>query len=153
MEQRHGALGGRLNGLSQQPPHGSGHYGQGHDQAGHEGIGDGQHHIHKDFPGKALHKQDGHKHADRSQGGGNNGSGDLFGPGDGRLYYRNALAAQPVDIFYDHNGVIYQHTYAYGQTGHGDNIHGNAREVHEHQRKQHADGNADAHDQRGTDIP
>ena len=144
------------HGLHLPPQQALGHggdHGEGHDQAGHEGIGDGQDHVHEDLPGHAVDEDDGHEHADGGQRGGGDGPHDLPGPLDGGLLGRHALGPQAVDVLDDHDGVVHQHADPDGQARHGDHVHGDPGEIHEHQCKEHGHGDGDAHGEGGPDVP
>ena len=111
-----------------------------------------QNHIHKDLSGEALHKEDGDKHADGRKRGGGDGAKHLLRTRNGGLPNGKALRPQAVDVFDDDDGVIHEHADADGKAGHGDDVHRDAAEIHQHERKQNGYGDADADDQRGTEV-
>ena len=61
--------------------------------------------------------------------------------------------AQTVDIFNGDDAVIHQHTDAERQPRKGDDIEGDAGKIHKHHRKKQTDGDAERHDDGGTEIP
>ena len=58
-----------------------------------------------------------------------------------------------VNILDDHHGVIHQHTHRHGKAGQRDHIDGHAGEVHQHDSKDHADGDGAKGDKGWAQIP
>ena len=130
-----------------------GYQGQGHNEAGQQGIGHGQGQVREQLLGDALHEYDGQEHAHGGQGGGHDGAQHLPGPGYRRLDDGGPLGAQSIDILDDHHGVIHQHAHRHGQARQGDHVDGNAGEVHQHHGEDHADGDGAQGDHRGPQVP
>ena len=130
-----------------------GHQGQGHNEAGQQGIGHGQGQVREQLLGDALHKHDGQKYAHGGQGRGGDGAQHLPRTGHRRLDDGGPLGAQTIDVLNDHHRVIHQHAHRHGQAGQGDHIDGDAGEVHEHHGEDHADGDGAQGDDGGTQVP
>ena len=139
--------------LAQHSRRHGGYQGQGDDQTGQQGIGHGERQVGKQLPGDARDKHDGQEHADGGQGRGRHRPRHLLRAGDGGLDDVGALGPQTVNILNDHHGVIHQHTHRHGKAGQGDHVDGHAGEVHQHDGKDHADGDGAEGNKRGAQIP
>ena len=129
------------------------HQGQRNDERRYQRIGHGQRQVSKQLFGQAIHKDNGHKDADRCEGRRGDRTHHLSGTGYCRLDHIGALGTEPVDIFNNHNGVIHQHTYRNGKARQGDHIEGNSGKIHQNNGKDHADGNGAKGDKGGAHIP
>ncbi len=128
------------------------HHRQGNEQAGQQGVGDGQSHVHEQLSGDSFREHDGQEHADRGQGGSHNGPGHLPGTFYGCFLHGVSLTPQPVDILNYHNGIVHQHTDPQGQSGQGDDIQCHAAEIHAYNGCHQADGNGEGHHDGRTQI-
>ncbi len=128
------------------------HQSDGHEQAGQQGVSNGQGHVSKQLAGDPLYKYNGQKHAHSGQGGGNNGPRDLHRPLNRGLGSRTPLIAQAVDVLNHHHRVVHQHTHPHSQAGQGNHVQGDPGEVHEHNGHQQGDGDGKGNHNRGPDV-
>ena len=138
---------------AQHPRRHGGHQCQGNDQACQQGIGHGERQIGKQLLGDTRDEHDGQEHADGGQRGGRHRPRHLSCAGDGGLNDVGPLGPQAVNILDDHHGVIHQHTHRHGKAGQRDHIDGHAGEVHQHDGKDHADGDGAKGDKGWAQIP
>ena len=115
-------------------------------------IGNRQAHIRKQLLGDALREHDRQEYTHSRQRRGENRTAHLRCTLHGSLCRRNAEIAQAIDIFNDDNGVIHKHADAERQAGQRDNVQRHVAEVHEHNRKQHAERNAERDDNRRANV-
>ena len=139
--------------LFQQTRGHGGHHGHRHDQAGQQRKRDGQAQIHKQIVGQSGDEHHGQEHADGGQRGGEQRAGHLAhavdaGVQDGHVL----LVAQSIDVFNGDDGVVHQHADAQRQSRKRQHVERNAREIHAHERRHHAQRNRDGHDDRRPPV-
>ena len=121
-------------------------------QARAEGIGDRERHIHEEPAGQSLDKDDREKDADRRQGGRDDRARHLPCAAERRLDGRKPFAAQAVDVLDHDDRVIHQHADANGESRQREHVEADAAEIHQHDRKNHADGDGHRDDHRRLDV-
>ena len=138
------------------PPQHAGRHGrhqrQRHQQAGQQGICNGQGQIGEQLLRQALHEHDRREHAHRGESGRRHRAQHLSRAGHRSLDDGSALGPQAVNVFDDHHRVVHQHTHRYGQAAEGDHVDGDTGEVHQHHRENDADGDGDQGDEGGPPV-
>ena len=130
----------------------AGHNRQGYNQAGQQAVCNGQGHVREQFSGQAAGKHHGQKHADGGDGGSRDRAGHLLCALHRRPGRRYPAAPQTVDVLDDDHRVIHQHTNAQRQAGQRDHVQRHAAEVHQHNGRQHAEGNAEGYHDGGLYV-
>ena len=132
---------------------GGGHDGHGCHQGSGQAVSDGHGHRDQQFTHGAGREDHRYKDTDRGECRCDDRIRNLFCALDGRTGRCDAALAQADDVFHDDDGIVHQHADAEREAGQRHDVQREVREIHQNQRKQNRERDADADHDRRTDVP